>query len=42
VIITIYICIGTLQQANVRWTFGPVGCVIVSPAYHRVRHSLEA
>jgi sterol desaturase/sphingolipid hydroxylase (fatty acid hydroxylase superfamily) len=41
VIITIYICIGTLQHANVRWTFGPVGRVIVSPAYHRVHHSLE-
>jgi sterol desaturase/sphingolipid hydroxylase (fatty acid hydroxylase superfamily) len=42
VIITIYICIGTLQHANVRWTFGPVGRIIVSPAYHRVHHSLEA
>ncbi len=42
VIITVYICIGTLQHANVRWTFGPVGRVIVSPAYHRVHHSLEA
>jgi hypothetical protein len=23
VIITIYVCIGTLQHANPRWTFGP-------------------
>jgi hypothetical protein len=26
VIITIYVCIGTLQHANLRWTFGPAGC----------------
>jgi len=42
VLITIYVCIGTLQHANVRWTFGPVGRVLVSPAYHRIHHSLEA
>jgi Fatty acid hydroxylase superfamily len=42
VLITIYVCIGTLQHANVRWTFGPVGLVLVSPAYHRVHHSLQA
>jgi sterol desaturase/sphingolipid hydroxylase (fatty acid hydroxylase superfamily) len=41
-LITIYVCIGTLQHANLRWTFGPVGRVLVSPAYHRVHHSLEA
>ena len=39
VLITIYVCIGTLQHANLRWTFGPVGRVIVSPAYHRLHHS---
>jgi len=39
VLITIYICIGTLQHANLRWTFGPVGRVIVSPAYHRLHHA---
>jgi len=39
VLITIYVCIGTLQHANVRWTFGPVGRVIVSPAYHRLHHA---
>src|SRR5689334_21522124 len=32
VLITIYVCIGTLQHANLRWTFGPVGRVRVSPA----------
>jgi sterol desaturase/sphingolipid hydroxylase (fatty acid hydroxylase superfamily) len=38
VVITIYVCIGTLQHANLRWTFGPVGWVVVSPAYHRLHH----
>jgi sterol desaturase/sphingolipid hydroxylase (fatty acid hydroxylase superfamily) len=39
VLITIYICIGTLQHANIRWTFGPLGRVLVSPAYHRLHHA---
>jgi sterol desaturase/sphingolipid hydroxylase (fatty acid hydroxylase superfamily) len=39
VLITIYVCIGTLQHANIRWTFGPLGRVIVSPAYHRLHHA---
>ena len=39
VLITIYVCIGTFQHANLRWTFGPVGRVIVSPAYHRLHHA---
>jgi sterol desaturase/sphingolipid hydroxylase (fatty acid hydroxylase superfamily) len=38
-LITIYICIGTLQHANLRWTFGPAGRVFVSPAYHRLHHA---
>ncbi len=42
VLITIYVCIGTLQHANLRWTFGPLGRVLVSPAYHRYHHALEA
>ncbi len=41
VLITVYVCIGTLQHANVRWTFGPVGRLIVSPAYHRLHHARE-
>lgn len=41
VLITVYVCIGTLQHANIRWTFGPLGKVIVSPAYHRLHHALE-
>ncbi|HEY1918552.1 MAG TPA: sterol desaturase family protein [Streptosporangiaceae bacterium] len=39
VLITAYICVGTLQHANLRWTFGPVGRLIVSPAYHRLHHA---
>jgi len=39
VLITIYICVGTLQHANLRWTFGPLGRVLVSPAYHRLHHA---
>ena len=39
VLITCYVCVGTLQHANLRWTFGPVGRVIVSPAYHRLHHA---
>jgi sterol desaturase/sphingolipid hydroxylase (fatty acid hydroxylase superfamily) len=41
VIITIYVCVGTLQHANLRWTFGPAGRVIVSPAYHRLHHAMD-
>jgi sterol desaturase/sphingolipid hydroxylase (fatty acid hydroxylase superfamily) len=40
-LITTYVCLGTLPHANVDWSFGPVGRVVVSPAYHRVHHSLE-
>jgi hypothetical protein len=25
VLITVYVCIGTLQHASLRWTFGPLG-----------------
>ncbi|MBV9384038.1 MAG: sterol desaturase family protein [Streptosporangiaceae bacterium] len=39
VLITVYVCIGTLQHANLRWTFGPAGRVLVSPAYHRLHHA---
>jgi sterol desaturase/sphingolipid hydroxylase (fatty acid hydroxylase superfamily) len=41
VIITVYVCIGTLQHANLRWTFGPAGRVLVSPAYHRLHHATD-
>jgi sterol desaturase/sphingolipid hydroxylase (fatty acid hydroxylase superfamily) len=39
VLITVYVCIGTLQHANLRWTFGPAGRMLVSPAYHRLHHA---
>jgi len=41
-LITVYICLSTLSHANVAWSFGPVGKVVVSPAYHRLHHSLDA
>lgn len=40
-LITAYVCLGTLPHANVTWTFGRLGKVIVSPAYHRRHHSAE-
>jgi sterol desaturase/sphingolipid hydroxylase (fatty acid hydroxylase superfamily) len=39
VLITAYVCVGTLQHANIRWTYGPLGRVLVSPAYHRLHHA---
>jgi sterol desaturase/sphingolipid hydroxylase (fatty acid hydroxylase superfamily) len=42
VLITLYVCLGTLPHANVRWSFGPVGRVVVSPAYHRIHHAIGA
>lgn len=38
VIFTIYACLGALPHANVPWTYGPVGRVLISPAYHRIHH----
>ena len=40
-LITVYVCLGTLPHANVPWSFGPVGRILVSPAYHRIHHSSE-
>ncbi len=40
-VITVYICLSSLPHANLRWTFGPLGRVIVSPAYHRLHHAAE-
>jgi sterol desaturase/sphingolipid hydroxylase (fatty acid hydroxylase superfamily) len=36
-----YGCFVTLPHANLRWSFGPLGRVLVSPAYHRLHHSKE-
>jgi sterol desaturase/sphingolipid hydroxylase (fatty acid hydroxylase superfamily) len=33
-----YSCLVTLPHANLRWTFGPLGRIFVSPAYHRFHH----
>ncbi len=41
VLIAAYVCVGTLQHANLRWTFGPVGRVTVSPSYHRLHHASD-
>jgi sterol desaturase/sphingolipid hydroxylase (fatty acid hydroxylase superfamily) len=38
-VLTVYACLGALPHANVRWTYGRVGRILVSPAYHRVHHS---
>jgi sterol desaturase/sphingolipid hydroxylase (fatty acid hydroxylase superfamily) len=35
----VYGCLVTLPHANLRWTFGPLGRVFVSPAYHRLHHA---
>jgi sterol desaturase/sphingolipid hydroxylase (fatty acid hydroxylase superfamily) len=38
-VFTAYACLGALPHANVRWTYGPAGRVLVSPAYHRLHHA---
>ena len=35
----VYGCLVTLPHANLRWTFGPLGRILVSPAYHRLHHA---
>jgi sterol desaturase/sphingolipid hydroxylase (fatty acid hydroxylase superfamily) len=37
--IIIYLCLATFPHANLRWSFGPVGRVLVSPSYHRIHHA---
>jgi sterol desaturase/sphingolipid hydroxylase (fatty acid hydroxylase superfamily) len=41
VLITVYLCLGALPHANVPWSFGPLGKIFVSPAYHRIHHALD-
>ena len=36
-----YIVLSTLPHANVRWGFGPLRYVVVSPAYHRLHHDRD-
>jgi hypothetical protein len=38
VVLTAYACLGALPHANVRWTYGKLGAVFISPAYHRIHH----
>jgi sterol desaturase/sphingolipid hydroxylase (fatty acid hydroxylase superfamily) len=38
VVLTIYACLGALPHANVRWNYGPLGRIMISPAYHRIHH----
>ncbi len=40
-LITGYLLLGALPHANVRWSFGPLGRLFVSPAYHRLHHRLD-
>jgi sterol desaturase/sphingolipid hydroxylase (fatty acid hydroxylase superfamily) len=40
-VITVYICLSSLPHANLRWTFGPLGRLFVSPAYHRLHHTTQ-
>ena len=37
-IFTAYACLGALPHANVRWTYGKAGAILISPAYHRIHH----
>ncbi len=30
----------SLQHANLPWTYGPLGAVVVSPVFHRVHHAI--
>jgi sterol desaturase/sphingolipid hydroxylase (fatty acid hydroxylase superfamily) len=34
-----YGCFVTLPHANLKWTLGPFGKIVVSPAYHRLHHA---
>ncbi len=36
-----YGCMVTLPHANLPWRLGPLGRVIVSPAYHRIHHARD-
>ncbi len=35
----VYGCLVTLPHANLSWRLGPLGRVVVSPAYHRTHHA---
>jgi sterol desaturase/sphingolipid hydroxylase (fatty acid hydroxylase superfamily) len=37
-VFTVYACLGALPHANVRWSYGKLGAIMISPAYHRIHH----
>jgi sterol desaturase/sphingolipid hydroxylase (fatty acid hydroxylase superfamily) len=37
-LMTAYACLGALPHANLRWSYGPLGRIFSSPAYHRAHH----
>jgi sterol desaturase/sphingolipid hydroxylase (fatty acid hydroxylase superfamily) len=37
--VIVYACLVTLPHANLRWGFGALGRILVSPAYHRLHHA---
>ena len=40
-LVTLYLCLTALPHANVSWSFGPLGKILVSPAYHRLHHAMD-
>jgi sterol desaturase/sphingolipid hydroxylase (fatty acid hydroxylase superfamily) len=38
VVLTVYACLGALPHANLRWSYGRFGWIMISPAYHRIHH----
>lgn len=40
-LISLYVCLGTVPHANLNWSYGPVGRIMVSPAYHRLHHAVD-
>jgi sterol desaturase/sphingolipid hydroxylase (fatty acid hydroxylase superfamily) len=41
VLISLYVCLGTVPHANLDWSYGRLGRVLVSPAYHRLHHAVD-
>ena len=41
-VIAAYVCANALTHANLRWSYGPLGRVFVSPMYHRLHHEYGA
>jgi sterol desaturase/sphingolipid hydroxylase (fatty acid hydroxylase superfamily) len=41
VLISLYVCLGTIPHANLNWSYGALGRIVVSPAYHRLHHAVD-